>query len=101
MVLQGLHDHGLIYDFTGRLGWSPYYDAAANTLLIIIPAALAISFLAYNGIEAPFMRLRGVYAKRAREADKADKADDDTPAGPAATDEPEPKPDAKTEAPPS
>lgn len=81
MVMQGIHDHGLIYDFHNHLGWSPYYDAAANTLLIIIPASLTISFLAYNGIEAPFMRLRGVYAKRERDA-KADAADTQAAAAP-------------------
>ncbi|MCH9685381.1 MAG: acyltransferase [Deltaproteobacteria bacterium] len=85
MVMQGLYDHGLIIDFYNGFGWSAYADAAANTLLIVIPASLLLSFLAYNGIEAPFMRLRGVYVKRDRDqrddaAPKADPHDDAAPA---------------------
>lgn len=66
MVMQGLYDHGLVFDFHHALGFSAELDAAANTLLVVIPASLLLSFLAYNGIEAPFMRLRGVYVQRER-----------------------------------
>lgn len=66
MIMQGLYDRGLVLDLHSGLGWSAEADAAANTLLLVIPASLLLSFLAYNGIEAPFMRLRGVYVQRDR-----------------------------------
>lgn len=68
MVMQGLYDRGLLLDLHQGLGWSAEAAAAANTLLLVIPATLLLSFLAYNGIEAPFMRLRGVYVQRERAA---------------------------------
>jgi peptidoglycan/LPS O-acetylase OafA/YrhL len=64
MVMQGLYDRGLVFDLHTTLGVSAELDAAANTFLLVIPASLLVSFLAYNGIEAPFMRLRGVYVQR-------------------------------------
>ncbi len=81
MVMQGLYDNGLLIDFHERLGWSAHMDAGANTLMIVIPASLLLSFLAYNGIEAPFMRLRGVYVKRDREARIAAAEPDPQPEG--------------------
>jgi len=63
MVMQGLYDHALLFDFHTRFGWSAYADAFANTMLVIIPATLSLSYLAYQGIEAPFMRLRGRYVQ--------------------------------------
>ncbi|MEM7157883.1 MAG: acyltransferase [Myxococcota bacterium] len=91
MVMQGLHDHGLLFDFHTSFGWSAYADAAANTCLIIIPVSLAVSFLAFNGIEAPFMRLRGVYVQRDRDARKAAKAEAAPSPAPAAEPSPEDK----------
>lgn len=85
MVMQGLYDNGLLIDFHERFGWSAHMDAGANTLMIVIPASLLLSFLAYNGIEAPFMRLRGVYVKRDRDARIAAAEPDPEPKG-------EPKP---------
>lgn len=94
MVMQGLYDRGLVLDLHNGLGWSASADAAGNTLLLVIPATLLLSFLAYNGIEAPFMRLRGVYVRRDRTAAPAAAA----PAVPRATvateDEPIPPPGA-------
>lgn len=71
MVMQGLYDHGLIFNFHDRFGFSAMQDAAANTFLVIMPATLLLSFLAYNGIEAPFMRLRGRYTGKDKAPDKA------------------------------
>jgi peptidoglycan/LPS O-acetylase OafA/YrhL len=65
MVMQGLYDYGLVFDFHTRFGWSAYADALANTMLVIMPCAVGLSFLAYRGIEAPFMRLRGRYVQPA------------------------------------
>ncbi len=70
MVMQGLYDRGLVFDFHHGLGFSPELDAAANTLLVVLPASLGLSFLAYNGIEAPFMRLRGTYVQRERKQEE-------------------------------
>lgn len=61
MVMQGLYDYGLLFDFHDRFGFTAHQDALANTLLVIIPATVGLAFLAYNAIEAPFMRLRGRY----------------------------------------
>lgn len=96
MVMQGLHDHGLLFDFHTSLGWSPHMDAAANTCLVVIPASLFLSFLAYNGIEAPFMRLRGVYVQRERAARKGKDAATPkaAPADDGAKDEPAPPAEA-------
>jgi peptidoglycan/LPS O-acetylase OafA/YrhL len=66
MVMQGIYDRGLVLDLHTTLGISAELDAAANTLLLVMPASLLVSLLAYNGIEAPFMRLRGVYVQRDR-----------------------------------
>jgi peptidoglycan/LPS O-acetylase OafA/YrhL len=66
MVMQGIYDRGLMIDLHTRFGVSAELDAAFNTFLLVIPGSLLVSYLAYNGIEAPFMRLRGVYVKRDR-----------------------------------
>ncbi len=86
MVMQGLYDHGLLFDLHNSLGWSGEVDAMVNTLVVVIPASLLLSFLAYNGIEAPFMRLRGRYVKKAQ-ADRAAGAGPPDPDAPAADDE--------------
>jgi len=71
MVMQGIYDRGLVIDLHTRFGVSAEVDAAFNTCFLVIPASLLVSFLAYNGIEAPFMRLRGVYVERDRAAKAA------------------------------
>lgn len=44
-------------------GISPMLDATLNTLLLAFPAAIALSLLFFNGVERPFMRLRGRYVQ--------------------------------------
>ena len=48
-------------------GITPMLDAALNTLVLVFPAAIALSVLFFNGVERPFMRLRRRYVE-AREA---------------------------------
>lgn len=82
MVMQALYDHGILLDLHNALGWSAHADALANTTLVIIPASLFVSYLAFNGIEAPFMRLRGYYVpnkKPKAEAPSAATAPDPDP----------------------
>jgi peptidoglycan/LPS O-acetylase OafA/YrhL len=79
MVMQGIYDRGLVLDLHARFGVSPEVDAALNTFVLVVPASLLVSYLAYNGIEAPFMRLRGVYVQRDRAGTAAPPASATTP----------------------
>ncbi len=63
MVLVALKDHGLLLDARAWWGWSPLAAAALNTLVLLVPLTLLLSTLAYFGIEAPFMRMRGRYVQ--------------------------------------
>lgn len=44
-------------------GIPPGLDATLNTLLLAFPAAIGLSLLFFNGVERPFMRLRGRYVQ--------------------------------------
>lgn len=44
-------------------GIHPMLDATLNTLLLVFPAAIALSLLFFNGVERPFMRLRIRYVE--------------------------------------
>jgi len=57
-VLHALVRQGIFFDLWPSL---PTWDALANTLLVVLPCTLALAALAYFGIEAPFMRMRGRY----------------------------------------
>jgi peptidoglycan/LPS O-acetylase OafA/YrhL len=44
-------------------GIPPMLDATLNTLLLVFPAAIALSLLFFNAVERPFMRLRIRYVE--------------------------------------
>lgn len=48
-------------DFIGWLGVGVHANALLNTLVLSIPAVLALAYILFNAIELPFMRLRGRY----------------------------------------
>lgn len=48
-------------DFIGGFGLGVHANAALNTFVLAFPAVLVLSYLLFNAIELPFMRLRGRY----------------------------------------
>lgn len=60
MLLQVMFDHDFLWDLRAH-GWSAFETALLNTLLVLMPATLFVSTLAYFSVEAPFMRMRVKY----------------------------------------
>lgn len=57
-----LHGGGMLLDWSRWFpGISTHWDAVLNTLLLTYPISILLSFLCFNGVEGPFMRLRARY----------------------------------------
>lgn len=61
---QNIHGGGIMFDWSRWIpGISAHWDAVLNTLLVTYPIAILLSYLCFNGVEGPFMRLRARYVK--------------------------------------
>lgn len=59
---QALHGGGMLIDWSRHVpGISAHWDAVLNTLVLTYPISILVSYLAFNAIEGPFMRLRTRY----------------------------------------
>jgi peptidoglycan/LPS O-acetylase OafA/YrhL len=54
---------GHMVDFVGLWGVTIWGNATLNTLLLVMPIVLAVSYLLHVAVELPFMRLRGRYTE--------------------------------------
>ncbi|OAB33859.1 hypothetical protein PGLA_23335 [Paenibacillus glacialis] len=59
IVIQALINKGLFFTFST----SPFKNAILTSLIIVIPITIIISFITYNTIEKPFLKMRGKYLK--------------------------------------
>lgn len=59
---QDIHGGGMLIDWSSLVpGISAHWDAVLNTLVLTYPISILFSYLAFNAIEGPFMRLRTRY----------------------------------------
>lgn len=65
---QSLHGGGILFDWSRVFpGIGAHGDAVLNTLLLTYPISILLSYLCFNAVEGPFMRLRTRYVREASE----------------------------------